>query len=180
MTDEREWVAYHEAGHAVVAWWLKCWFPKVSVTERSVECPLLGDQFFREDCDVYIMVALGGPLAEELVAGENRLPAESNNAAACDEAKALGVARCRDTLAVGMGKTDPRYVLAPDKLVETLRALTRELLRAPTVRAGVQAVAQDLLGHDPLQYDEVSGVLEKIGLMPGIPRELGPWFPSNR
>ena len=180
MLPPREYIAWHEAGHAVVCWCLECWFPKVSATEGRVECPLLEQCSLREECDIYITVALAGRLAEDRFAEGRPLPAESQDSAARDEAQARRVAGCRGTSEIDSRQADPRFGLSPENLVETLRALTRRLLLDPTIWAGVEVVAHTLLERDPLTYEDVSAILEKVGLMRGMPRELGPWFPRNR
>ena len=172
-----EYIAFHEAGHAVVYWWLGRWFECVSIARRCVEGK--GGIVLRAEVDAVIMCMLAGPLAEQYFARGGQLPAESGNAAANDEAQALEWARVRDEFAIVFRETDPRYGLTPEELAERLRALTRDLLGHAPLWSGVQAVARELLKRDPLSYDEVSAILENKGLVRGVPRELGPWFPRK-
>jgi cell division protease FtsH len=95
--DEKQRVAYHEAGHALVACALPNTYPvhKVSIIPRGVGA--LGYVLRRPEDDRYLMtrselesqikVALGGTLAEELVFGE------ISNGATADLQEASRIAR---------------------------------------------------------------------------------------
>jgi cell division protease FtsH len=95
--DEKQRVAYHEAGHALVACALPNTYPvhKVSIIPRGVGA--LGYVLRRPEDDRYLMtkselesqikVALGGTLAEELIFGE------ISNGAMSDLQKASEIAR---------------------------------------------------------------------------------------
>jgi len=177
LLPQRECIAFHEAGHAVVYWWLGRRFECVSIERRCVEGK--GGIVPRAEVDAVIMCWLAGPLAEQYFARGGQLPAESGNAAANDEAQALGWARERDRFVIDSRETDPRCGLAAEELAERLRALTRDLLGHAPLWSGVQAVARELLKRDPLSYHEVSAILENEGLRRKEPRELGPWFPRK-
>jgi hypothetical protein len=177
MLQARKCIACHEAGHAVVCWWLGLWFEYVSVKERRLE--RRETDIHRADVDARIMYALAGALAEQRLVGADDLPPESQDAAAYDEAQALAWARGRDGFVIDWREIDPRYGLPCPSLLDALRDLTRGLLRHPTVWAGVQRLAHELSEHDPLRYDEVSAILEGVGLERRVPRELGPWFPKQ-
>jgi hypothetical protein len=133
----------------------------------------------RSGIDATIMYTLAGPVAEECFAGDRQLPNESIKAAANDRKQALRLARRRDEFVMDCRETDPRYGLPPEELVETLRALSRRLLRHAPLWSGIEEIAEKLLKRDRMEYDEVSRVLESTGVTIGVPRDLGPWFPRK-
>jgi len=172
---ERRLVAYHEAGHAVVRWWLGRGFEYISLPERCVKAP---EELYilRVECDEFIMVALAGTLAEQHLLDGRDLPHDSANAAAHERARALTYAEPRDGLLLALAERDTRCGLPPDQLVSTLEDLTRQLLNYPAVWCAVQLLAEALLVQDVVSYDEASVTIGRSGLSRGQPPGLGPWL----
>jgi hypothetical protein len=178
MADGGEWVSYHEAGHAVVAWWVGYWFEWVSVPLRQLYVP--EDKpavFMRSELDECIMVNCAGTVAEEVFSAGRELPTESKDAAAHEQALALELAERRHEHPPGAGEIDPRDGLAPPEGFQALRSLTHNLVCH--LWPAVEAVARELVQKERLSYAEVTAILEALGLVRRTPRDLGPWFPRK-
>ena len=98
-TKEREIVAYHESGHAIVATILPCLDPvhKISIVQRgfgalgyTMQLPL-EDRYLMQRKDLYhqLAVLLGGRTAEEIALGEISTGAHNDLQRASDIARAM-------------------------------------------------------------------------------------------
>lgn len=157
MSDNLTATAYHEAGHAVAAWWFDLPFEKASVIEDEdtlgrVNFTPPGNDF-RPDIEVdartqrriehTIVVALAGPLAGEKFSG-----ATNETIAANDWETVIGLAE----YVCGSPEQTEAYV-------EWLRVRASDLIEHPLFCARVERVADALVRDKELSARELRDLL---------------------
>jgi cell division protease FtsH len=170
--DDKRRIAYHEAGHAVVAAGLgkATMVQKLSVVARGRgvgHLAMLADDrtlLTRHDMEVRIAVALAGLAAEELVLGESSTGSESDLEAATDTARDMAgrygmsrrMGRARVLKAHGEVFLGRDYMAAqeiPHATLEQLDAEVRQILQEQ------EDVARGVLTANPQLLDELAGAL---------------------
>lgn len=181
--DEKTTVAYHEAGHAVTAWFLKHASPllKVSIVPRGSSA--LGyAQYLPKDNYLYtsehlldlMSVALGGRVAEALTFGRITTGAsddlEKVTKMAYDQVINYGMNSVVSHLSFGQFTRQSQFAPRPysdetahtmdeevRKLIETAYKRTEEILIAQ--RDGLVRVAQLLLENEVINQEQVKDIL---------------------
>jgi cell division protease FtsH len=196
--EERERIAYHEGGHAILGLVVPGADPvnRVTIVPRG---QALGVTYQRPEDDRYnypeaylrarIVGALGGRAAEEIVYGTKTTGAENDIGQATDLARRM-VTRWGMSEKLGTVQLAPRenvYLGGPGGYggekpfsEETARAIDEEVLRIidetheealrllTKYRGELEALAQALLEHETLDEQEI---LEVTGLPPAPPLE---------
>jgi len=107
------------------------------------------------------MTALAGPIAESLLGQQPEQQEASDIARKDDEQQATSIAECiLDKLKC------PRDSRA-QRIVDAVRPKTSEAFQDSSIRRGVEALAQRLLGSRRLGYSEVASVMAEAGLHTG-------------
>lgn len=188
--EERRIIATHEAGHAVVAHLIGVGrkLEVLSIVRRAGSLGLLAhsdteERFLRNRTEMlsHIKISFGGMVAEELWFGESGTGPGSDlthaTTVAATMVGALGMAGSLVSFsAAGGGPLDSGLVtrvLADDSArheVETIldrsKASVKELLDGN--RHLVEALRDELLVHDELVGDEITGVLHEAGMANAI------------
>lgn len=169
----REVTAYHEAGHAIVAYLLGRPFTRVSI--RADDSTLGRCSFrapgawFRPDLRIdgptrrrleeRVMISLAGPEMEAIFTGRY-----DQDAAQEDIDRALDHA-C-------FMSDDP---LEASAYVEWLRLRTVNLLKRPECRPSVEALVTELLEHGEVRYHRAKRVIDPVleSVAGGFPEGLG-------
>jgi len=184
--QERKIVAYHEAGHAIVGWYLEHTDPvlKVSIVPRglaalgyTLQTPL-EDRFLMttEELDDKICALLGGRVAEELTFGristgaQNDLERITNMAFAMvaeyGMSEELGYISLKDSQnpenSYGFNKkyserTSERIDEAVNKIIQTNYKRTRDLLTKH--KEQLEKMAQTLLKKEVLNHNDLRELL---------------------
>ncbi|PSQ66169.1 MAG: AAA family ATPase [Bacteroidetes bacterium QH_2_64_74] len=161
--EEREIIAYHESGHAVVEWFLEHTDPvvKVSIVPRGLSA--LGHaQHLPEERDLYskealldrMTMALGGRAAEEIVYGDVTTGAQDD---------LERVTKMAYAMVVDYGMSDRLGPLSYDRsrevraLVDEARSRAKTLLRKE--RALLDDLAAALLDREVLDSDALATLL---------------------
>ncbi len=180
-SDERERVAFHEAGHLIVLYILH---PTDDVFKASIATrqSTLGvvyhqprEEYFTENKDgllADIKVSLGGYLGEKIRYGV------TSNGVASDFRNAMHVAHSM-VWKFGMGKQEyvGDYTVIPeteisDKIKDDLNADTREILNACLKEAEdllrkekhiLERFAKELLEKTELEYDDIEAIFKEYG-----------------
>lgn len=147
-------VAYHEAGHAVMARMLGVPLAGVSIDEgkvdrisfsRETEAALAKGRLDRDTAKRHAMVVLAGPVAERLVFGwaeDTRAPGDR---------EAIG----RLALSLAGGRSQDELLA----LGAELEQATAMALEAPTAKVGLEAVAGALLSRKTLTAEELAELI---------------------
>ena len=194
-TEERRVVAYHEAGHAVVARLTPGADPVQKVTIAPHGRALgVTEQRPDEDRRNYpqqylvgrLTMMLGGRAAEDLVFGQPTTGAESDLKAATDLARRMvgmwGMSDELGPVSYGVGETHPflgRELATPREFAEStaarIDAAVQELLEQARARArellqrhrtALDAVAEELVEHEAVDARRLDEILVQSGVRP--------------
>jgi hypothetical protein len=166
LASDRERVAHHEAGHAVIGILLKQRFRYVSIkTEETVDYVRFGhvEPVRRKRRPDYnrgglertaersVMVCFAGLEAERIFTGR-----ELRSGAVKDQESAVSHARARLMHGAPFSGTDEKEVAL---YLEWLRYRTRKMLSAPSVWRAVGALAHELLAQQTIKYRDASAIV---------------------
>ncbi|KAN0047620.1 hypothetical protein ACTA71_002003 [Dictyostelium dimigraforme] len=180
--NEKRTVAYHEAGHAVVSWFLKHCHPllKVSIVPRGVAALgyaqyLPKEQFLQNKEQIFDMMcmALGGRVAEQLTFGTITTGAQDDlekiTKMAYSQISIYGMNEKIGPLSYqrnqdGSDLTKPYSEETAEVMDEEVRILLKSAYDRTTQvlqehREGLIAVANLLLEKEVIHYEEVEAVL---------------------
>ncbi|EGC31386.1 hypothetical protein DICPUDRAFT_39991 [Dictyostelium purpureum] len=181
--QEKKTVAYHEAGHAVVSWFLKHCHPllKVSIVPRGVAALgyaqyLPKEQFLQNKEQIFDMMcmALGGRVAEQLTFGTITTGAQDDlqkiTKMAYSQISIYGMNEKVGPLS--FPRRDNSDLTRPysEETAELVDEEVRKLLKAAYDRTkelliehkdGLESVAKLLLEKEVIHYEEVENVLGK-------------------
>ena len=198
--EERRVVAYHEAGHAIVARLTAGADPVQKVTIAPHGRALgVTEQRPDEDRRNYprdyligrLTMMLGGRAAEDLAFGQPTTGAESDLKAATDLARRMvgmwGMSDDLGPVSYGVGDTHPflgRELAAPREFAEStaarMDAAVQELLEHARARARglleqhratLDAVAEELVAHEAVDARRLEEILIGTGVQPAARRE---------
>ena len=165
-------LAYHEAGHVVIAWYYNLRITEVSISQQKDSAAHIIGHFGKIPVQAYQLereldVAMAGAVAEEKVTGK-KIKGWSGN----DYINAVHMAAQWSELT---GKSfDEAYLidisievdqitgcLFSGAFLETFAAHVRQLMNRAHIWGCVEAVAQQLLKDNVLDGQEVTGLISK-------------------
>jgi hypothetical protein len=175
---ERDFVAYHEAGHSVVSYWVGMPLDRASIrgTEGSRGRVELGvyQCLSTEDVQGVIMICLAGLAAEERFAEGRELPKASRCAALGDEMDALRHAATWLEACIQCNHIDEVLPLGPCDMLARVREPTRKLVSDSNVWAAIEALAEVLSKQEEIEWPDARKIIEGEGVVPNVPATLSP------
>jgi hypothetical protein len=174
---ERELVAYHEAGHAVVSYWVAMPLTRASIRPQAGSRGRVDIEwtcYSTDEVEGTLMIYLAGPAAEERFAQGRALPKASRCAALGDEMDAVRYAAAWLEACLECNHIDDFLSLGPCEMVARVREPTRKVVGDSNVWAAIETLAQVLAKQDQVEWPEARNIIEGKGVVPNVPAILSP------